>query len=247
MQAIIEEGKNIEKAIERAAKRLGVSKNEVEHEVIRKEKKGFLGLLGGSPAIVKVWLKEREKLTKIKLRGTPRYKAKRQSKTNRRMRDYKPTQNNYLKGNEIKQKIAIILDKMGFDAEISLSIRNSVYFYKIDVDEEYEGLLIGRKGITLGALQHIINRIIEPNENGNRKPQIVLDICDYRERRDKELINRANSLAKKVKRSGNEIVLEPLNSSDRRVIHQALRKDSEVRTYTIGNGQKKTLIIAPAN
>ncbi len=62
-----------------------------------------------------------------------------------------------------------------------------------------------------------------------------------------QAIAKANDLARKVKETGNEIVLDPLHPSDRRVVHMALSKDRQVKTYTVGEGPYRNIIIAPIN
>ena len=106
-----------------------------------------------------------------------------------------------------------------------------------------DGLLIGRRGQTLTALQHVIGRLVskEFGQNG----RITVDVGDYRRRREVQLVEKARALALKVRATGREINLEPLHAPDRRIVHLALAGMQGVRTYTVGQGLHRNVVIAP--
>jgi spoIIIJ-associated protein len=106
------------------------------------------------------------------------------------------------------------------------------------------GLLIGKHGQTLVALQHIIGRLVS-KEFGVSGP-VSVDVGDYRQRREAQLADKARVLAQKVVATGREINLEPLHAPDRRVVHQALADIPGIRTYTVGAGLHRNIVIAPA-
>jgi spoIIIJ-associated protein len=107
-----------------------------------------------------------------------------------------------------------------------------------------DGLLIGKHGQTLAALQHIIGRLVS-KEFGVTGP-VSVDVGDYRQRREAQLAEKARVLAQKVVATGREVNLEPLHAPDRRVVHLALAGIPGVRTYTVGQGLHRNIIIAPA-
>jgi spoIIIJ-associated protein len=106
-----------------------------------------------------------------------------------------------------------------------------------------DGLLIGKHGQTLAALQHIIGRLVS-KEFGVTGP-VSVDVGDYRQRRETQLTEKARALAHKVVVTGREINLEPLHAPDRRVVHLALAGIAGVRTYTVGQGLHRNIVIAP--
>lgn len=107
----------------------------------------------------------------------------------------------------------------------------------------FDGLLIGRRGQTLAALQHVLGRLV--SKEFGQDGRILVDVGDYRRRRETQLIEKARALALKVKATGREINLEPLHAPDRRIVHLALAGMEGVRTYTIGQGLHRNVVIAP--
>lgn len=106
-----------------------------------------------------------------------------------------------------------------------------------------DGLLIGKGGHTLSALEYVANRMLQ---RGSRKsPKIILDVSGYKRRREDFLKNKALSLAEQVKAAKKQVTTEPLDAADRRVIHAVLKSDSSVETRSVGHGRVKSIIVAP--
>ena len=105
------------------------------------------------------------------------------------------------------------------------------------------GILIGKGGRTLDALEFIVNRIV--NKKLQKNVRITLDIQNYRERRREYLRKLAISMGEKAKKTGKVIATEPLNARDRRIIHVTLRNDSSVETKSQGEGTLRKVIIIP--
>jgi spoIIIJ-associated protein len=110
-------------------------------------------------------------------------------------------------------------------------------------DEKYSGLIIGRDGQTLSALQYMVNRIVA--KQCPEKIRIQLDTGDYRERQDENLRNVALHLAQRAKESGRPQGTKPLTSYHRRLVHMALQGDLEVQTKSKGDGPLKRVLIFP--
>lgn len=106
-----------------------------------------------------------------------------------------------------------------------------------------DGLLIGKRGETLAALQHVIGRMV--SKEFGFHGTVVVDIGGYRGRREALLVDKARVLAEKAKATGRDINLEPLHALDRRVVHNALAEISGVRSYTVGRGLHRNVVIAP--
>jgi len=104
------------------------------------------------------------------------------------------------------------------------------------------GILIGKHGQTLDALQYLTN--LTANRDNESKVRIVLDVEDYRQRRMDTLTRLASRLADNVRRRGEKVVLEPMSSNERKIIHLALQNDQRVVTYSEGEEPYRKVVIA---
>lgn len=145
---------------------------------------------------------------------------------------------------DLRELTQDLLSSMGIPAEVDLR----------SADEEIEvgirtgamdGLLIGRRGQTLAALQHVLGRLAA-REFGS-EARLRVDVGEYRRRREAQLMDKARVLAEKVRLTGREVNLEPLHATDRRVVHQAVAAIEGVRAYTVGQGLHRNVVIAPEN
>ncbi|PZD96627.1 protein jag [Paenibacillus sambharensis] len=105
------------------------------------------------------------------------------------------------------------------------------------------GMLIGRRGQTLDALQYLAN--IVANRHSDSFVRIVLDAEDFRERRRKTLVELSDRLAGRVIRSKQEVVLEPMTAQDRKIIHYQLQNHPKVKTYSKGDEPNRRIVITP--
>jgi len=106
------------------------------------------------------------------------------------------------------------------------------------------GILIGRRGRTLGDLQYLMNVIIRRQFTCLNK-MVVIDVENYRARREKTLIQLARNVARKVSQEGFEQALEPMNPQERRIIHLALQEFPGITTFSSGQEPYRKVIIAP--
>lgn len=111
-------------------------------------------------------------------------------------------------------------------------------------DEEAMGLLIGRRGETLRSLQFMVNLLV--SRKVQKWPQIVVDVGNYRQRRQESLEGLARRMAERVRQGGRSIALEPMGAYERRIVHLALRSDNSVYTQSAGEGDTRKVIIYPA-
>ena len=105
------------------------------------------------------------------------------------------------------------------------------------------GILIGKHGQTLDALQYLMN-LVAQQRDGRDRLRIVLDIEDYRKRRAETLEQLALRLADRAKRSGDRVVLEPMTPHERKIIHMSLQSDSRIETYSEGQEPFRRVVIA---
>lgn len=105
--------------------------------------------------------------------------------------------------------------------------------------------LIGYRGDCLNAVQYLLNVYNQRNDGENKK--IILDVENYRQKRESTLVNLANRMARKVAKTKHQVKLEPMTPNERRIIHTALQNDAYVTTFSKGNEPNRYLIIAPKN
>lgn len=142
------------------------------------------------------------------------------------------------------QRIATrLLALMGFPSAVTVEAQGN----HLDVavgGTGADGLLIGRKGETLLALQHVVGRMVNRETGGHE--QVGIDVGGYRRRREEQLVRSALALAQKARDGGSEVFTEPLTASERRLVHMALAEAPGVRTHAIGEGLLKKVAITPA-
>ena len=113
---------------------------------------------------------------------------------------------------------------------------------KIEIQSDELGLVIGRRGETLDALQYLVSLAMNRNVEWTR---IILDAEGYRGRREETLRNLALRLADRVRRTGRRAVLDPMNAMERRIIHMTLQEDQRIHTHSEGVAPYRRVIIAP--
>lgn len=134
-------------------------------------------------------------------------------------------------------------ERMKLDVKIAHEKRASNYI--INLSGEKLGILIGKHGATLDALQYLTNLSANRNVAYDNRTRFILDVEHYRAKREETLKELADHLAEKVARTGQETKLEPMNRYERKVIHLALQENDKVTTYSEGEEPFRRLIIAP--
>lgn len=135
-----------------------------------------------------------------------------------------------------------LLVMMQEPAKVSAHQEEDRITLRIETDDE--GLLIGKQGQTLDALQYLLTKMLA--KKSRRKVRIAIDVEAYRERHNESLSHMARKYGEKVKRSGKSITLNPMNPYDRRIVHLALQGDKDLKTMSRGEGLYKKVIISPA-
>jgi spoIIIJ-associated protein len=141
----------------------------------------------------------------------------------------------------LRKTLNEIIERMGFKAYVEAQQEEGRILLEIKGDGS--GLIIGKHGQTLDALQYIVNKIAAHRYKELRE-KVVLDTENYRGRRVAALENMALRMREKVKKSRKAVIIGPLNPQDRRIIHMALSGDEDVRTESKGDGFYKKLVIA---
>jgi spoIIIJ-associated protein len=213
MQSFEFEGKTAEDAIENACRELSLSRDDMEIEVIEPGSAGIFGLVGGRKAKVKVVIKEEE--------------------------PEPPAGENGL--DLAKETLEKILALIPMETTVTADQENGKI--SLDIEGDTSGLLIGRKGKTLDALQFIVNRIV--NKALDKKLHVIVDSENYRQRRRDSLTQMALKMADKAKRTKKPVATNPLNPHDRRIVHLALKDDRDLDTKSRGDGILKKVLIIP--
>ena len=223
MKEIEAEGKTIEEAISKALSELKVEQDDVEVKILNEGKAGLFGLMGATPARVRVALK-----------GSPQAPAETEAVVTR-----------------AQQIVNTLMAKMQIDGEGRATIaENNIV---VTIESLDSALLIGKKGQTLEALQYVTNLILNREIKANAvagakiedKYKVIIDTEGYRGRREEALIKLAKSLADKAIQTGQKEALEPMSAHDRRVIHLALQETAGIRTESEGEGSFRRIVIYP--
>jgi spoIIIJ-associated protein len=205
-------GKTVEDAIAAALAELEVSREEVEYEVVEEPSKGLFGLIGGKPAKVRVWVPEQ-----VAVKGDPSI-------------DPVEVAKDFLQSIFAAMKIDVAIERMTHSDHVTLNLRG-----------EDLGILIGKHGQTLDALQYLTN--LAAHRDSAERLRIILDVEDYRKRREETLTRLAKRLADKVRIRGEKVVLEPMSPQERKIIHMTLQDDYRVTTYSEGEEPFRKVII----
>jgi spoIIIJ-associated protein len=136
-----------------------------------------------------------------------------------------------------------MLVNMGVSAQVEIFRRKENI--TLNINGKDQGVLIGKHGQTLDAIQYLVNLAI--NKNLPEKERIVVDVEGYRRRREETLRRLAVRIADKVKREGKKEILEPMAPHERRIIHATLQGYKEVFTYSEGEDPYRHVIISPQN
>ncbi len=141
----------------------------------------------------------------------------------------------------IEQVVTEFFEKLGGKVEIEVMPKRTKYYVDIRT-RNFDSLLIGKGGKTLEALDYLLNLMIR-----RKLPDITVevDVSGYKERKRQFLINKALAIARRVRETGREMRMDPLTLRESRLVRNALKKEKGIRTYTVGRGDQKVLVIAP--
>jgi spoIIIJ-associated protein len=221
MKSVETEGKTTEEAIHKACEELGAPRQELEIEVLSNGSSGFLGM-GAKNARIRATVKEK---------SAPRIS---EAHPLRAVSDPQAAET----AKKILQDILRLLE-----VEATVDLKEESERILLNIKGDGSGLLIGRKGQTLDALEYLINKIV--HKDAEDKKRIVVDTENYRLRREDSLVQLAQRLAEKAKRLGRPVTISPMSAHDRRIIHLALQDDKTLRTWSTGSGLYRKVIISP--
>jgi spoIIIJ-associated protein len=143
---------------------------------------------------------------------------------------------------QAKKTLAEVVGLIG--AEGSVEIAHDAEGPRLLIAGDTSGVLIGRRGQTLDALEYFINRTLSREEEGG--VHLVVDSQDYRARRRESLIDLARRLGERARQRGKTVTLNPMSPRDRRIVHLALQDDPSLTTRSSGKGYFRKLLIIPS-
>lgn len=261
MRTIEATGKTIEDAVRSGLVRLGLMEEEVTIEVLAEPKSGFLGF-GSKPAKVRLTEKARKNapiydIEEEERKAAPPAEPKAAeaapaedvtAETPEELVEEpaaveaEPAEETFTAEEAAAKAKAFLQDvlrNMGIEVMIEKMIKSDKII--LHLHGKNLGILIGKHGQTLDALQYLTN--LTTNQGEETRHFIMLDVENYRQRREETLKQLAVRLAGRVKRSGEKVVLEPMNGYERKIIHVALQNEAHVRTESEGQDPYRHVVI----
>jgi len=208
------EGKNEQEAINKAIEALGLKREEIDVEIVESKKSGFL--FGSGKVKIRVHMEDDRRSQEAPLQPESDFER------------------------EIVSFLYGLIERIGLRARVRVSFREGKKL-GLDIDTEDSGILIGKRGITLEALQLLTNIVAGRKENGDIR--VVVDAQNYRMRRERSLIRVAKATAEQVRRTGESRLLEAMNPFERRLVHTELAKSNDIETASEGEGLYKRIRI----
>ena len=246
-------GRNVDEAIYHGLVEMGLSIDQVNVEVVQKESKGLFGI-GAKNAIIRITELE---VAKTPVFEKPAAKDERPKKTSSKALD---------SSKKATSKKEPSKDHIEYDEELSLNNEAAIFLkdllksMKIDADvkaketddglllviiSDTNGLLIGRRGETLDAIQYLVSLFYNKNRKENAYRRVTIDTEGYRARREETLRKLARRNALRVVKTGRSVKMEPMNPYERRILHSSLQNFRGVTTYSEGEEPNRAVIIAP--
>ena len=215
-------GRTEEEAIAAALQELGLERDDVSVTVIERAKSGFLGI-GAAPAVVRV---------EYEAPDEPEAEAEPEAKTEIAADDeYAP----------IRVFLSGLLERMDVKADIEISPRDDKGVV-VNLSGPSMGAVIGRRGETLDAIQHLTNYVV--NRGNDKHMHISVDAESYRAKREESLVRLAEKMAAKVIKYKRSMALEPMNSYERHIIHAALQNYEGVTTSSTGTEPNRRVVVS---
>ena len=258
MRSIETEGDSIDQAIDKALQTLNVARDQVQIEILTDASRGLLGF-GGKRARIKATVRpplathlestdgpaasldSRETMTGLVEEGSNIRAGRPGSPVSAAPAEAMASAE--FQG-RCKSSLEGILLRLGVSCTVEIRPGAEPGIVILDVTGESEGLLIGRRGQTLDALEYLVNRMV--GRDDGPPGRAVIDVEHYRDRRREHLTGMARRLAEKAKQTGRPVTLNPMSPRDRRVVHMALQGDAAVTTRSEGDGQYRQVTILPA-
>ena len=275
MRTVESSAKTMEEAVTLGLEKLGVSFSDVKIDILDEGSKGFLGILGGKPVVVRLTVREdaeEDAMSSITLDSAEKKPARRAEKPKAKPQEKKPAKAEAEKPAKaeapkapkepkpVKQEAPKAEQPAGDDAslekartflgdltklmgvEVSINAhRDDEGNVRVDMFGDTLGILIGRRGETLDALQYLTSLYV--NRDQEDYTRVTLDTENYRAKREEALRRLANRMANRAVKTGRKVVMEPMNPYERRILHSALQQNDAVTTHSEGEEPNRHVVI----
>ncbi len=244
VEGVEAEGRTVSEATAKALAELGLGRDEVHVEVLTEGRARLLGFRG-EPARVRV--------TPLQPAEAEEEEAEEEEGEEELPAELMKEPAAPVGGEEVETAVQVLtelLSLMQIDAEVTarapetagdgLGLAEAV----LDVTGDDLGILIGRRGGTLAALQYVLNLIVA--KKVKHRVAFGVDVDSYRRRREEALVSLAKRMASRVRGTGRSVTLEPMPPNERRIVHLALAADPSVMTVSIGEGEARKVAITPS-
>jgi len=251
MESVEVSAKSVDEAIDIALSDLGLKRSQVSIEILTPGKPGIFGL-GGEPARIRVTALE-EGTARPMEEEEPEYEEERPPRREGPPEEEgEPVELKDLDSEEVQaaaEFLRTLIEGMDIDAEVSIREPETAAdgagraSAVLDIEGEDLGLLIGRRGTTLAALQYLVNVML--TRKMESRVLVTVDVEHYHRRREDTLRQLAQRMADRVSHSRRPMTLEPMPANERRIIHLALSEDEDVVTSSVGEGDERKVVIRP--
>ncbi|MDR2420490.1 MAG: protein jag [Oscillospiraceae bacterium] len=243
--------KTEDEALRLALDEIGLTRDDVSVEIIERAKSGFLGL-GGSPAVVDVNYEADDVIEdagSAETSGSEKTSEPEKPATVAEPPVSKSPEETGRQGadgreDRLREFLKGLAARLGEDASITIS-EETEGTLEVSLETGDAGTLIGHRGETLDAIQHLANNVV--NKGGGAHLRVNIDVGGYRKRRAEALETLAAKTAAKVVKYRRSVTLEPMNAYERHVIHTALQENDQVSTYSVGVEPRRCVVVAFGN
>ncbi len=256
IKSLEKSGRSVEEALKAALRDLGLDEDDVSYsyEVVTRPKSGFLGI-GAVPAVVRVNYETKDEpaveAPKQEAKAAP---APKTAKKPAPVKEEKKAESAPVKVEQpapvvdenadyaaIRSFLTGLLERMNVKADIEISPRDNGGI-NVNLSGNGMGAIIGRRGETLDAIQHLTNYVV--NRGSDKHMHISVDAENYRSKREESLTHLAEKMAEKAIKYKRSMALEPMNSYERHVIHTALQNYEGVTTSSTGVEPNRRVVVS---
>lgn len=240
LKTLEKSGKTEEAAIAAALEELGLDRDDVSVEIVERAKSGFLGI-GASPAVVRVQYEAPDEELETVAEAAAESPAAAPAEAQPAAAPAAPAADEPESYARICAFVSGLLEHMGIQAEIEITARDNGGV-NVNLSGSNMGAVIGRRGETLDAIQHLTNYAV--NRGSDKHMHISVDAESYRAKREESLVRLAEKMAAKAIKYKRSMALEPMNSYERHVIHTALQDYEGVTTSSTGTEPNRRVVVS---
>jgi len=227
-------GRTVEQAVSTACQQLDIKEEYLNFTVVTEGSTGIFGLVGVKKAVIRVFSPEKQ----VDSADTQSH-----NKRNLEEEEAPTVEPENLTGAAMAGREAIEKIAEAITAGTSVITRDDGKRVSYEIKGGRAGILIGKRGQTLEAIQYLVEKVV--NRNNKDRVRVSIDVGGYLAKKRQNLENLAVRTANKAKKNGKPATLAQLNAHDRRIIHLALKDDDDVITKSMGNGFLRKLVVLP--